>query len=342
VIAKKQNGCVNTFLQNKPWLQKCPTAIRKLAVREAKSNRQSCFTNLRNGNITHFEDPYKTKKKEIQNGWTISLEKTNVQVKGTKLHIYGSILGEMKYCSTKQLLKLVPGKTPTCDCKIQKDQYGDYYMVVPVKITPKKKPDVIKQVKSIDPGVRKHATVYSNTEVTFYGDRWATQITNMTFHVDNLCSRASKATSKTKYVLKKQAKRVRKDIHNLKKEMRHQITNDIIKSCDLVLLPKLDTKDLVVRCKRRLTTKTAKQLLAACHGMFYDHIRFKCHEKGKHFLSVPEHYTSKTCPCCGKLNKCDETYKCSSCACVHDRDAVGALNIMLRAVRNSSSEDRGS
>jgi putative transposase len=230
---------------------------------------------------------------------------------------------------------------PDKDCKIQKDAFGDFYLIVPVEYVPKRKPKEIKDVASIDPGIRKYATVYTQEDVTLYGHQWATKTVEITMRIEKLISKRSKAVNKQKYVLNCRLQRLRKRLYNLKKEMRHKIANQIVKSADLVLLPKLSTKDLVVRTKRRLTTKTVKNLLCACHGMFFNHVKFKCHELGKHFLEVTEHYTSKTCPCCGNLSKCGEVFKCRKCLFTHDRDAVGALNILLRAVR-APFGDKGS
>jgi transposase len=277
---------------------------------------------------------YKTKKKEKTNGWCISMEKINVVVKEQKsLFIYGKMLGEMRYCSNKQLRKLIPKEHPDQDCKLQRDAFGDYYLIVTHTTSRPKTLDTIAKVTSVDPGVRKFATTYDNDNVVIYGNRWGTQITKLSLHADNLYSRRAKANGKKKWVLQQRINRIRKQIYNYKKEMRHQVANSIVNSSDLVLMPKLETKDMVIKCKRRLKTKTVKQLLAACHGMFFDHLRFKCRERGKRFLRVSEHYTSKTCPSCGLLKKCDEVFKCTSCNFSHDRDAVGALNILLRAVR---------
>lgn len=243
---------------------------------------------------------------------------------------------EMKYCSVKQLHKLIPNKHPEFDCKIQKDAFGDFYLIVPVAYKTIQKPKEIFKVASIDPGVRKYAAVYTQEDVTLYGHQWATTIVTLTMQIDQLYSKHSKAKGKGKYIVHCKLCRLRKRLQNLKKEMRQKIANQIIKNTDMVLLPKLSTKDLVLKSRRQLRTKTVKNLLSACHGMFFDYVKFKCHELGKHFLEVTEHYTSKTCPCCGVLTKCNEVFKCSNCSFKNDRDAVGALNILLRAVRAPS------
>lgn len=36
------------------------------------------------------------------------------------------------------------------------------------------------------------------------------------------------------------------------------------------------------------------------------------------------------------VNKCDEVYKCKACSFSHDRDIVGAFNIMLKGVRKEN------
>lgn len=122
--------------------------MRKYAVREAKANLNSCFSNLRAQNIRRFSSPFKTKKAETQNGWSWTLEKANVtrgveeeekkRRKGAKkkdkkttdkLYIFKDLLGEMKYNSTKQFRKLMPDMNPCKDPKLQRDKYGDYYLV---------------------------------------------------------------------------------------------------------------------------------------------------------------------------------------------------------------------
>ena len=74
-------------------------------------------------------------------------------------------------------------------------------------------------------------------------------------------------------------------------------------------------------------------MLQAGHSKFFDTLKDKCWENGSHFLHVKEDYTSQTCPCCGTLNKCNEFFKCKNCSFSHDRDIIGSLNIMLKAVR---------
>jgi putative transposase len=132
---------------------------------------------------------------------------------------------------------------------------------------------------------------------------------------------------------KKIRKKIRKKVSNLKDEMRNQSANFIAKRYDLVLMPKLESGKLCIKASRRLKTKTARALLNAGHSKFFDSLKSKCWEYGSTFLHVKEDYTSQTCPECGSLNKCNEIYKCKKCLFKHDRDVVGAMNIMFKAIR---------
>ena len=312
----------NTFFNNKEWLKECPSAIRKGAVYDAKANLSACFSNLKAKNIKYFKSPFRSKKKEQLNGYCYSLEKNNIQKKENKLFIFPTILGEMKYFGTKQLHKLIPDDKPIYDCKIQKSAYGEYFLVIPYKVIPKNLKTEIKNPVSIDPGVRKFLTTYSPTQQESFmiGNRWSTKIMSLLLKLDV-------EKDKQKCI------QLRKRVDNLKKEMHYKSASFISKRYDLVLMPKLQTQKLSSKVGRKLKTKTVRAMLNARHSSFFNCLKDKCWEEGVQFLHVGEAYTSQTCPCCGQLNKCNEFYTCKNCHFQHDRDIVGALNIMLKAVR---------
>lgn len=327
-IKNQKTKKINSFFSNKKWLESCPTAIRKYAIKEATSNLQSCFTNLKNKNIKSFSAPFKTKKKEIQKGYSFPLEKTTIKKDKNKLLIYSE---EYRYYGTKQLHKLIKKDQPDMDCRIQKSAYNEYFLIVYYTVkqrTPVKK-EFINPV-SIDPGIRKFITTYSMQESYMIGNRWSHKIMEVLLKLD-------------KEKDPKKQKKYRKRVMYLKKELHYQTANLLSKKYDLLLMPKLDTKKLSEKYSirnnkkfysRRLKTKTVREMMNAGHCKFFDRLKDKAWEHGCKFLEVKEHYTSQTCPYCGTLNKCNETYKCKNCKFCHDRDMVGALNIMLKAVRS--------
>jgi transposase len=323
VIKNQKTKKTNSFFKNKEWLEKCPATIRTESIFEAKANLQACFSNLKAKNIERFNLPFRTKKHEKLRGWSISIDKRQIKKQGDKLTIFQRTLGEMKYHGVKQLHKLISNAIPEMDCKIQRNSYGEYFLIIPYKVNKKPVKSTFTNPVSVDPGVRKFLTTFApNTKESFMmGNRWSTEMMKHLLILD-------RETDKDK------VKRLRKRVYNLKKEMRNQCASFLSKRYDLILIPRLDVSKLVIKANRRLRTKTVRQMLCAGHCEFFDFLKEKCWEHGSKFLHVREEYTSQTCPNCGCLNKCNELYKCKKCDYTFDRDLTGALNIMLKAVRN--------
>jgi transposase len=349
----------NNFFNNKPWLNKCPKSMRQDAVKTAIANMKACFANLRNGNIKHFTAPFKRKKTEMLNGWSIGMDKAAVQKNNNNLHIYKTILGEMKYYNTKQLHKLLPGKNPTMDPKIQKDRFGDYYLILTRNVEKKaRKEQDVKLILNVgddgkisaqittytsaalDPGVRKTLVSYSpeREESFMIGKGQATTLVSQMIIYDKLLSHADKNHKLTKQA-KHQMIKIRKRIFNLKKEFRDQTASFLAQRYNTLLVPKLETQNMAQKANRRLTTKTVRSMLILGHYELFKTIERKCQEYGTIFLHVKEHYTSQTCPHCGTTQKCNETYKCKTCGFICDRDILGAANNYLKAVRTTDPRE---
>jgi putative transposase len=324
-VTKQTTKTKNSFFNNKEWLKDCPSAIRKLAVYDAMSNLKSCFSNLKAKNIKHFTSPFRSKKNQYLRGYSFALEKNNIKKQNDQLCIFKSILGEMRYFGTQQLHKLLPFNVPENDCKIQKDAFGDYYLIVPYevkvpKIQPKNK--LFTNPVALDPGIRKLITSYApcSQESYMFGNRWSQRIMSHLLELDQEKDN-------------KKSKKLRKRIHNLKIEMHYQISHFLTQKYDLILCPKLDTLKLSCKSTRRLKTKTVRAMMNAGHSKLFQCLKEKCQERGIGFLQVGEAYTSQTCPSCGTLHKVGETYNCKKCGFKCDRDMVGALGILLKAVR---------
>jgi transposase len=327
----------NNFYKNKEWLKECPKSVKQGAVKEARANLAACYTNRRRGNIETFEKPFKTKKREMLKGWSFELEKANIVKQDHKLFVFKTLLGEMKYCGTKQLHKIIPEGKPLQDCKVQKTEFGEYYLIVPYVCKQKKPaPKEITNPGSGDPGGRKFLTTYSpvQKESFILGNRAASTIMEELLSLDKMISELSKEKdAKKRCKLQGMIRVKRRRVFNLKVEMRFQVANFISKRYDLFMMPKLEVGKLSEKAGRKLKTKAVRQLLNLGHSKFFDTLKDKCWENGSIFLHVREEYTSQTCPCCGALNKCGELYKCKDCGFQHDRDVVGALNIFLKGVR---------
>lgn len=330
VTVTTRHNTVNNFFNNKLWLLDCPKAIRKGAIDDLVTARKAALTNLKNKNIDHFKLRFRSKKDKY---FSLTLEKNNISRKDDKLFIFGNSLNEMKYRNTKQLHKLISSIHPTMDCKLQKDKFNDYYLVIPHSVEIRKQP-IKEGVVSIDPGIRKFLALYSPDDKSahFIASRFMNIIKPLLYEIDNICSEMTKTSGRKKDKLKQKLIRLRKRIHYLKHELLYQSANYITNKYSIVLCPKLNIPLLAAL---KTTNKfLARELYNSNHCKFFNHLEYKCKEKNVKFLHVSEHYTSQTCHQCGTLHKTNEEIRCCpNCGCEGDRDLIGSLNILLRAVR---------
>lgn len=333
VTAKTRKNKLNNFFNNKSWLLEAPKHMRLSNVKLAVSMRKSALTNLKRGNIKYFKLGFKTKKKELSNGWCLDVDKNSIQKKDNRLIILSKSLGNVKYGRCKQLHKLIPNNKPDHDAKIQKDKFGDYYLLLTHTILIKKYPEKHNTVASYDPGVINYQTGYRpDGKAVIIGRGCDKRIIEICEKIDKLISHIAKKEEDRKQ-LKRKLKNLRKRLYNYKNELHHQTNNFICKFSTLIIYPKLDSKNLTIKNNRKLRTKTARSLMNLGHGKALHLLKTKVTERGCQLMIPTEAYTTQTCCKCGHLNKCknDRIYICG-CGYRAERDLNGAQNILLSCV----------
>jgi len=107
----------------------------------------------------------------------------------------------------------------------------------------------------------------------------------------------------------------------------------------MVLLPVFESSQMVNKTKRKIKSKTARQMLSWAHYRFKQVIKNKAELSGCQVIEVTEEFTSKTCTNCGHVHKSlggNKLFKCPECGHTLNRDFNGALGIMLKALRDTS------
>lgn len=333
VTAKSKKNIKNNFFHDKPWLLETPKHIRLSSVKSAVSMRKSALTNLKRGNIKFFKLGFKTKKKELSNGFCLDVDKSSVQKKDNKLIILSKSLGNVKYGRCKQLHKLIPNNKPEHDAKIQKDKFGDYYLLLTHTIPVKKHVKNHKTVASYDPGVVNYQTGYRpDGNAVIIGRGCDKIIIDICERIDLLISKIARKEGEHKK-MKRKLMCLRRKLYYYKNELHHQTNNFICKYTSLIIYPKLDSKNLTLKINRKLRTKTARSLLNLGHGKALELLKTKVIERGCQLMIPTEAYTTQTCCNCGLLNKCgsDRIYKCE-CGYRAERDLHGAQNVLLSCI----------
>jgi transposase len=316
----------NQWVRDRPWLTETPKAIRQQAVFEAVKNFKSAFTNQKNGNIGKFKMQFKKKRHGSQRPWTIGLEKA-VKAKDSELYVLPESIGKMRYYG-----KLPFENKPISECSLHRDACGHLYLQVPIQVEVKPTRQTNREV-ALDPGVRKFLTGYSPTEECgfFVGQETSKRILGILRSIDQVCSDLDRAdiTCVQRRRLRKKKAKLYRDYKNLRDDFHYKVISFLTDHFDTVYLPHLETKKL----SQTLKAKAAREMMAQSHGLFLQRLKDVCDLRGVTLFIPDEAYTSKTCGSCGLLENVgsSETFRCSSCGYVADRDFNAARNIYIKA-----------
>lgn len=326
VTAESREGRVNELFVEHPWLKDTPKVVRQQAAFQAAAAYKSAFVNLRNKNIARFRVRYASKKRELERGYTLGVEKQLAFAKeadgGWALTVLPKSIGKIRFFEKPP----IDGK-PIADCKVHKDKCGDYWLLVPVR-KPKKPPTCGPPI-AIDPGGVVPFACYSPAGEAFFEGRAMNArleaVRIATSAVDKKLSKARGALKERlalrRRKLFRRAERVRDDCH-------WKILNEWTKRYGGIVLPALQTR----RLSGGLRAKSNRVMFGVSHYTFLQRARFKCEETSCLFASPGEEYTTKTCGNCGVQRKPDgdRVFRCKSCGLSCNRDLHAARNIYVK------------
>jgi len=300
------------------WCKSVPFQIKSIAIRDAckaVSNAKKKYKS--GGGISRCR--FRSRKNPIQSCY---IPKNAIKEKG----IYHTILGETNY------REVLPANFGDCRLVLA---HGDYYLTVTEAKRPQLSTDNQGRVVALDPGIRTFLTFFSETSFGWLGDAANIRIQKLCFKLDKLISSVSKAKSKQKRRLKLAANRLRGKIKNLVDELHKKTAKFLIDNFDIILLPTFETSQMAKKAKRRIRSKSVRQMLTLSHYKFKQFIKHKAFEHNKVVLDVNEAYTSKTVSWTGEIVKNlggSKTIKSLSTGYKMERDLNGARGIFLRAL----------
>jgi len=197
---------------------------------------------------------------------------------------------------------------------------------------------------ALDPGVRTFLTGFDGQEIWEVGKFDMGRIYRLANHLDRLMSRIGlskgRQFKRLRYRLRKAAQKIRVKIRNLVDELHKKAANYLCTKYHLIFLPTFEVKNMVKRGKRRLSTKTARKMVTWSHYRFKQTLKHQAAKYGCVVVDVTEEYTSKTCSKCGHIHTKlggNKQFTCPSCGHTIGRDINGAFNILLKALRDTST-----
>lgn len=298
------------------WAKPVPYQIKKIAIKDACIAVKAAKKGF--GKDSKIRKCKFRSRKDTQQ--TIYIPKSAIKETG----IYHTILGQSK------LKEALPKDFSDGRLTLA---YGEYYLIISEEVQPHRT-DNQGRVVALDPGVRTFMTFFSESSYGWLGDDSNLHIQKLCFKLDNLISKMSKASSAQKKRFKKAADRLKSKIQHLVKELHHKTAKFLVDNFDVILLPSFELSQMVSKSRRKIRSKTVRQMLTLSHYQFKKHLEWKAWESGKVALTnINEAYTSKTVSWTGEIKKIGGSRVIKDANGNRmNRDLNGARGIFLRAL----------
>jgi len=304
------------------WYDEIPYDTKSLAVQQCTAAYKSALTNLRNGNIDHFDIGFLNKKQTNQ-VFYVDTGAYNFK----KSYIFSRRLKDDKSLRTKEPID----KTKCSNLVILKTKPGKWFICIPNK----KDSNYLESDHEhvfIDPGSRTFLTCYNpKSGYLKLGDGFANQeLMPLGKKVDKLQSVRSKAKGRKRRNLNLKMAKIRNHMKNKVTDLHRKCCNYLTTTYQNIYLPYLDTIQISDTVERNISSKAVRNIMSLSHGAFRVRLEHVVKTKQRNLFYVPESYTTKTCPCCGSENEIGAATK-HVCKCGYsgDRDETAALNICI-------------
>jgi putative transposase len=298
------------------WAKAVPFQIKSMAIKDACLAVKKAKSDFKKtGKICKCR--FRSRKDTIQ---SVFIPKTAIKESG----IYHTVLGKAR------LGESLPEDFSDGRLTLA---YGEYDVCVSEEVQPQPTDDQGRMV-ALDPGVRTFMTFFSEDSFGYLGTDSNLVIQKLCFKLDKLISKISKAPSAQKKRFKKAADRLKAKIQHLVKELHHKTARFLVDNFDVILLPSFETSQMVSKSRRKIRSKTVRQMLSLSHYQFKKHLEWKAWETGKVALTnINEAYTSKTVSWTGQVKQIGGSRVISDdSGNSMNRDLNGARGIFLRAL----------
>jgi putative transposase len=339
---------IKDMTEDEMWMEEIPCDTKQLAVKVAISARSAAFSNLRNGNITHFKMRFLNKKtsnnvfyinkKALSDG---HLFKQRLYEKVDKFSKTGKLLKTKKKIdhsflrSKKDMETLLQSNGEFC---ITQEKDGRYYACIVIE----SRDEILEaetNICALDPGVRTFQTMYSQESIGEFGYDTSKTLIKLCRREDKLKSILAKSEivlkSNKRYKLKKRCALLRTKIKHITKDLHWKTCDYLTKHFQVILLPIFSSKQMANKKNRKLSRTSTRLLLSLSHYEFQQKLLYKAKQRGRNVILCKEHYTTKCCGKCGTLNETigsKKIFHCDNCKLTMDRDIHAARNILVRGL----------
>ena len=291
-------------------MKNVPFQVKKIAVKDAYT---SLFAGIKRSK--KFQLHYRTRKGRIQSCFIPSSAISN---KG----LYYTISGILKMSET------LPDNVRDSRLVLN---HGRWFLSCSYSKTVVL-PDSQGRIIALDPGVRTFLTGFHEQGAFKIGNGAQTRIFRLCLFADRLISKIAKVEPKRKRNMRKALDRIYWKIQDLIADLHFKSATYLCDNFDIILLPTFEVSDMVTKSKRKIRSKTVRQMLTLSHYKFKQRIKSKAEETGKIVQLCNEAYTSKTASWTGEIKQIGGSKTITSGGVTLDRDVNGGRGIFLRSL----------
>lgn len=310
---------------------KMPSHLIDQAINEACDNYLKSMEKYKKTKLAFKLKP-KYKKTKMQ---TMNLEASMIKGNGLFVGFKDSegvnILKNIKSSFRFKNIKKIKDSSLSCNTRL-----NEWYLNATYEDQLNDTTNQINKVCSIDPGIKTFATIYDDSGITKIAKGSRETIKKICKELDIIQSKMSEKSRNhnSRRNLKRAYNHKYKYLENLRKDLHSKTVKHLTENYKRIIIPPFETQKLT----EKLSSSDNRVMLTLSFYKFLTRLKDKCKEKQRELIIRPEYYTSKTCGCCGWINKNlsnSDVYNCVSCGLIIDRDMNGARNIMLRNLNES-------
>jgi putative transposase len=305
-----------TELKNEcDWLKQCPAQALQMAMRNLDNAYHAFF---RGAGFPKFKSKHDKQSFQLPQGVRISDDNKQVfipKLKWVDMDMHRGYKGTVKTVTIS--------KTTT-------DKYFISLLVDTGSEAPVKQPVLKSTTVGIDLGI-KDFVITSEGKKFDNKDFFKSQMRKLRVAQRSL-ARKQKG-SKNYEEQKKLVALLHEKIKNQRTDYLHKISTYLVNNYDSICIEDLAVSNMVKN------HNLARAISDMGWGNFKSMLTYKCDWYGKNLFMLNRFEpSSKTCSCCGKINKeltlKDRVWTCTKCNTTHDRDVNAAINIKTFGLRN--------
>jgi putative transposase len=305
-----------TELKNEcDWLKQCPAQALQMAMRNLDNAYHAFF---RGAGFPKFKSKHNKQSFQLPQGVRISDDNKQVfipKLKWVDMDMHRWYKGTVKTVTVS--------KTTT-------DKYFISLLVDTGGEAPVKQPVLRSTTVGIDLGI-KDFVITSEGKKFDNKDFFKSQMRKLRVAQRSLVRKQK--GSKNYEEQKKLVALLHEKIKNQRTDYLHKISTYLVNNYDSICIEDLAVSNMVKN------HNLARAISDMGWGNFKSMLTYKCDWYGKNLFMLNRFEpSSKTCSCCGKINKeltlKDRVWTCTKCNTTHDRDVNAAINIKTFGLRN--------